>query len=234
MPLVSSFSAASKRGFAGLGAQQYYSNLFVASQSDNITMPANSSLAPGTAAFTIEFFIYLNSVGAQQTVFSCGHTTTVPPYGFNIIVWTNGTLRITWPNSLGTTQTYASTTAISTGSWSYVVFTRRSTAIGDSQWYINGSSNTAGRVDGSFSGASSLATVIGRTRNSSNYLDAYLSNLRYRVGVGVSSSSVPTAPLTADANTVLLTCQSSTIIDNASPPNTLTNNGVTISTLNPF
>lgn len=234
MPLVSSFSAASKRGFAGLGAQQYYSNLFVASQGDEISMPVNSSLSPGTAAFTIEFFIYLNSVGVQQTVFSCGYTTALTPSGFNIYVYIDGTLRIQWINSSGSPQSYSSTTAISTGSWSYVVFTRRSSLAGGSQWYINGSSNTAGQVNRTFSGASSLATVIGRTRNASNYLDAYLSNLRYRVGVGVSSSSVPTAPLTADANTVLLTCQSSTIIDNASPPNTLTNNGVTISTLNPF
>lgn len=228
MPIISSLASASKKGFEGLGLPVYYSNLFVSSQTDYISMPASSNLAPGTSAFTIEFFIYPNSA-IYQTIFSCAYSSGFTD-GFEIAIDSTGVPRLVKESS-----TYVSSIAITSGAWNYVCFTRRSTGSNNSQFFINGSAATAATVGNNFSGPSSYNTTIGIRRNVlTTPANAYISNLRYRIGVGLSSAPVPTAPLTDDADTRLLTCQSSTIIDNATPPNTLTNNGVTVSTIAPF
>ena len=80
--------------------------------------------------------------------------------------------------------------------------------------------------------------LLGGNNSDSNRLNAIISNLRYRVGTGVSSVTVPTAPLQNITNTKLLTCQSATIVDNSTANGgtgwTLTNSGATITTSNPF
>jgi hypothetical protein len=228
MPVISSIGAASKTGFAPRGLPVYYSNLFVSSQTDYISMPASSNLAPGASAFTIEFFIYPNSA-TYQSIFSCGYISGLTG-GFEIAIDGTGV-----PRLIKESSTYVSSVAISSGVWNYVCFSRRSTASNDSQFFINGTAATAATVTNNFSDPSLYDTTIGIRRNVlTTPANAYISNLRYRIGVGVSSAPVPTSPLTNDANTRLLTCQSATIVDNSSSPNTLTNNGVTVSTFNPF
>jgi hypothetical protein len=68
--------------------------------------------------------------------------------------------------------------------------------------------------------------------------NGYVSNVRWIKGTALYTASftVPTAPLTAIANTQLLTCQSATIIDNSTNNFTITNNnGATVSsTVTPF
>lgn len=228
MPVIASLASASKRGFEGMGSTVNYSNLFVSSQTDYISMPASSNLAPGNSAFTIEFFIYPNSA-TFQSIFSCGYISGLFG-GFEIAIDSSGI-----PRLIKESVAYISSIAITNGAWNYVCFTRRSTGSNDSQFFINGSAATAATVNNNFSDPSLFDTTIGVRRNLlTTPANAYISNLRYRIGVGVSSAPVPTSQLTRDANTRLLTCQSATIIDNASPPNTLTNNGVTVSTLSPF
>jgi hypothetical protein len=228
MPIIASLASASKRGFEGLGSAVYYSNLFVSSQTDYISMPASSNLAPGNSAFTIEFFFYPNSA-TYQSIFSCGYLSGSFG-GFEIAIDGTGI-----PRLVKESVTYVSSIAINSGAWNYVCFTRRNTSAGGAQFFINGSSATAAQVNNNFTDPASFNTTIGIRRSAlTTPANAYISNLRYRIGVGVSSAPVPTSPLTNDANTRLLTCQSATIVDNASPPNTLTNNGVTVSTIAPF
>jgi hypothetical protein len=65
----------------------------------------------------------------------------------------------------------------------------------------------------------------------------YISNFRILRGAFAYTGNytVPTAPLTAIANTVLLTCQSNKIVDNSTNAIALTRNGdVSVRSLNPF
>jgi hypothetical protein len=232
MPIISSIGASSKTGFAPRGLPVYYSNLFVKAQTDYISMPASANLAPGTSAFTLEFFVYLNTF-TYQSIYSTGFSASAST-GFEVTIDSSGFCNLVKYSTGGTLSLFVSTTAVSAG-WNYVVLTRRSTASSDSQWFINGAAANTGTISNDFSAPSTLTTNIGARRSTlTTPADAYISNLRLRIGVGVSSVTVPGNPLQPDANTRLLTCQSSTIIDNAPSPNTLTNNGVTVSTFNPF
>jgi len=65
------------------------------------------------------------------------------------------------------------------------------------------------------------------------YFPGYISNVRYVRGNAVYDPSggnitVPTSPLTATSNTLLLTCQSGAIKDSSTNSSTITNNGVTV------
>lgn len=231
MPIIASLASASKRGFEGLGSAVYYSNLFVRTEADYISMPASSSLAPGNSAFTVEFFIYPNS-NNYQSIFSCGYISGSSG-GFEIAIAYTGSALIV--QLVKESFSYNSSITVNLGAWNYVCFTRRNTLEGGTQFFINGSADTASRMTNNLTDPATLNTTIGIRRSAlTTPANAYISNLRYRIGVGVSSAPVPTSPLTNDANTRLLTCQSATIVDNASPPNTLTNNGVTVSTIAPF
>lgn len=233
MPIIASLASASKRGFEGLGSAVYYSNLFVRTETDYLSIPANSDLSPGTSAFTIEFFIYPNTTPAYQSIFSCGLSGT-SSQGFEIAL-TGTTLQMAKYTTGGSFNAYNSTLSVTALAWNYIVLTRRSTANNDTQWFVNGTGDSLGTANNDFIAPTSLNTTVGVRRSTlTNPTDAYISNLRYRIGVGLSSAPVPTSPLSDDANTRLLTCQSATIIDNATPPNTITNNGVTVSTLTPF
>lgn len=233
MPIITTLASASKKGFEGLGLPVYYSNLFVRTETDYLSIPANADLSPGTSAFTVEFFIYPNTTPAYQSIFSCGNSGT-SSQGFEIAL-TGTTLQMSKYTTGGSFNPYNSTLSVTALAWNYIVLTRRSTANNDTQWFVNGTADTAGTASNNFTAPSTLNTTIGIRRSVlTGPTNAYISNLRYRIGVGLSSAPVPTAPLTDDAYTRLLTCQSSTIIDNATPPNTITNNGVTVSTIAPF
>jgi hypothetical protein len=70
-----------------------------------------------------------------------------------------------------------------------------------------------------------------------NYFPGYISNLRILNGTALYTSNftVPTAPLTAIANTSLLTCNADTIVDSSTNNFTITNNGgATVSSVVPF
>jgi hypothetical protein len=69
------------------------------------------------------------------------------------------------------------------------------------------------------------------------YFPGYISNLRIVNGTALytSSFSVPTVPLTAIANTSLLTCNSATIVDGSTNNFAITNNNTaTVSSITPF
>ena len=68
---------------------------------------------------------------------------------------------------------------------------------------------------------------IGNYAGGSNYFNGLISNARYIKGTALYTANFapPTSPLTAVANTQLLTLQNSTIIDNSGTSNTITNTG---------
>jgi len=183
MPIIASLASASKRGFEGLGSAVYYSNLFVRTETDYLSIPANSDLSPGTSAFTIEFFIYPNTTPAYQSIFSCGLSGT-SSQGFEIAL-TGTTLQMVKYTTGGSGNSYNSTLSVTALAWNYIVLTRRSTANNDTQWFVNGTADTAGTASNNFTAPSTLNTTIGIRRSVlTNPANAYISNLRYRIGVG--------------------------------------------------
>ena len=130
----------------------------------------------------------------------------------------------------------SSAAAITLNTWYHLAFVRSGSGANNFSIYINGVRDGQMTYTGTFQ---NTPTTIGGTNNlASTYFPGYISNLRILKGTALytgASFSVPTAPLTAIANTALLTCNADTIVDSSTNNFTITNNnGATVSSVSPF
>jgi hypothetical protein len=172
-----------------------------------------------TGNFTIESWVYFTATGTTGHIFNFG-TNNSNRY----MVWISNTGKFNIGACVGGTYTLNdSTFTPSINTWYHVAYVRSG---GTSYLYVNGTQvgTNSAAID------SGTAWCIG-TQNygpaAGDYWKGYISNFRVVNGTAVytASFSVPTAPLTAIANTSLLTCNAATIIDNSSNNFTITNNG---------
>jgi len=207
-------------------AGSYYSNYFDGS-GDYLTTPNNAALNPATGDFTIEAWVYLASLGTSKSIVS---TYNNAPTGYwDWQVKTNNVLELSRDSGA---VIITGATALTANTWIHVAVSRSGTSV---KQFINGVLDTTNTSSGSLS--SSNATAIGSTVNNINNFYGYISNLRLVKGTAVYTSAFtpPTAPLTAVANTSLLTCQSKSFVDNSTNNFTITKSGDTaVRAFNPF
>ena len=159
---------------------------------------ATTALGLSTGNWTVEFWIYWNSVasgaaidmrtsggGASQTKF----TTFLSSSG-NFSFLTSNTNRITQ--------------AVTVGQWYHIAIVKNS---GSTKMYVNGTANATTYTDTNDYGSSSQLTLgsVGDTPGS-NWMNGYISDIRVVVGTAVYTGNFTptTTPLTAIANTTLL------------------------------
>jgi hypothetical protein len=217
----------------------YYSNYFDGSI-DNLTIANNSALNLSGGDFTIEAWIYLTALPAVNgssartaTIAQYGSTTTGQGYEFNVDLTTN-TLAL---GSIGTGNSASASFTFNLGAWYHVAVSRSS---GTDRLFVNGVSLTltTNTFPNNSSPSGFLRIGAGRLFTSYDHdFPGYISNLRIVKGTGVYTSSFTpsTTPLTAIANTSLLTCQSDRVVDNSTNNFSITRNGdVSISSFDPF
>jgi len=195
----------------------YYSNYFDGT-GDNLTFPNSAQFAFGTDSFTIEFWI---NAPSNNDKFILGGRGAV------------GTMHITtggFSSTVGVLRYVGSSTIVS------------SSVITDDRWHHcaivrNGSTNITLYVDGVSVGTGTDSTnytttsgtwIIGKNDTSdANYITGYISNFRIIKGTALYTSNFTpsTSPLTAVANTSLLTCQSNRLIDTSNNNLTITRTG---------
>lgn len=225
MPILSAFGAAKVLGGSYNAPLVNYSYDF--DGSSYITVPSSAQFAPGSGDFTVEFFIYMRSApSATLGILDFGEGSGIR----KMLVGFNTARKAIVSSSFGT---YTASSAISLNTWTFVTISRLT-----SRLYMFYGSTSVQNIAYLATLSNQDGARIGGTMYTSERLNGIISNLRFRVGVGVSSPTVPTAPLTNVANTKILTCQSSTIIDNSTANSgsgwTLTNSGATVTTANPF
>jgi len=200
---------------------------------DYLTIANNAALDPNTDSFCIECWVYITSTNGANQGFGAKGTVGIDGYVFYV----NPSLRLEfeWIDA-GARAITGGTLAVD--SWNHVAVVRNSGVI---RLYLNGvgaASSTACTTDIN----SDNNLDIGRAR-SGNPILGYISNYRMTKGAlpsgydaTISTLPVPTAPLTAISGTVLLTCQSSTFIDNSPNafPITVNGNAYTLTFANPF
>lgn len=190
----------------------YYSNYFGGS-SDYLSLPANANTVLGSNDFTFEGWMYFNDVSSDHSLMYWN--ANISGYAAVYVKQTSGKWAF-WVSTSGgawAVQQNALGSTIVPGTWYHVAVVRIATNI---KLYINGSDITAG----GYSVSGSLMTTytmnqIGVYNTSSNLMAGYISNLRLVNGTGIYTTTFtpPTTPLTAVANTALLTCQSNRFID---------------------
>ena len=197
-----------------------------------LTVASNTALQLTTGDFTIEGWIYTNSFTNSPSIYYKRATRTIFAHvGIGTI--SAGRLALLVSNAAGSAWTIndsSSMPVMSTNTWYHFALVRNGNNI---QMYLNGTqyinstaitSATTIRDDGS---AVSIGAAAADGGGISLPYDGYISNLRIVKGTALYANTgfIPTPPLTAVGNTVLLTCQSSTIIDNSLNAFAITNTG---------
>ena len=204
-------------------AAGYWSNYFNGT-TDYLTGPSNAALSAGTGAFTFETFFYVNSFPYNSLLFY----TQTGSSGLQIGRRDSGS--VDWGVAqAGVAWVLTSTTLPTVGQWNHMVVVR------------NGSNNMSLFLNGIRLASTATSYNFNQNGFLTGYVcDGYLSNTRYVVGTAVydptsTTLTVPTAPLTAITNTVLLTCQSNYFKDSSSNNFALTITGTpSVQPFSPF
>jgi len=195
-----------------------YSNYFDGT-GDYLTA-SGANLALGAGNFTVEGWVYLTGYNGGAAAYT------------GIGSYPDSTALMFYINASGAySVNVGASDLITTGTaplntWIHFAVVRSSTGSNGLTLYINGISVATATSATNFT---STNAVIGRTgvSTNSNLMLGCLSNIRVLVGTALYTANFtpPTAPLTAITNTQLLTCQSSTFVDNSTNNFALTANG---------
>lgn len=183
-----------------------YSGYFDGS-GDYITAPSNAAFDFGSGDFTIEMWVNPSSHPSETLPISRVYDGS-GNYSF-AAYFTSGTVKFLY-NGLTTIST---STVLSLYTWSHIAYVRSGTTL---TIYVNGVSAGSGTISGSIT-ASSYAVGVGARYDGSFPFAGWISNARIVKGTAVYTSAftVQNYPLTAISGTSLLTCQSTTFIDNS-------------------
>ena len=192
---------------------------------DYLNTPSNAAFALGTGDFTIECWIYVTAafgttgsgrgaIISNRTAASSNTSFVLQHYNGKIYFGTVNT--DVWPAGSNTT--------LSINTWYHVAVTRSS---GTVRLFLNGVSDATAVTGDTTNFSDTSATYIGCDGSYGGPLyqyTGYISNVRIVKGTAVYTSNFTplTSPLTAIANTSLLTCQSPTFIDNSTNNFTIT------------
>lgn len=203
-----------------------YSNYFDGT-GDYLSVPTNIALDFSTGDFTVEGWVLPNALASDWFFISASgsggffvgySSTTILGFGF-------GRAGVAWDYRVAGSATV--------GVWQHVAVTRSGTSM---RIFVNGTQVGTTQTISTAYNLGTTSTTIG-SQGANYYLNGYISNLRVVKGTAVYTANFTpsTTPLTAIANTSLLTCQSSTIIDNGPNAFTITVTGDTnVFAFNPF
>jgi hypothetical protein len=149
----------------------------------------------GTSNFTVEFWVYFNSVASGQTVAGRHNITSAGDWA--IYTATNGNLNY-YLSSTGSTWNLAnqvSIGSISVGTWYYVALVRNGSVFTPYIGTTPGSAPTAGTTTTT---ASALATItqdltVAASNDSLTFLNGYVQDFRFTVGAARPITTVPSA-----------------------------------------
>jgi hypothetical protein len=166
---------------------------------DYLTVPDNAAFDFGSGDFTISAWVYPQGAGG---IIDQGGGGASSNRSFEIYMSSASSISNAYISSDGTYQAgYNLTGTTVPNAWNFVEFTRAS---GTLRLFVNGVQQSS--VSANVTIFNSTATVaIGNTsENAVNPYTGYISDVRVLKGTGSATSTVPTAPLTAIANTSLL------------------------------
>ena len=206
---------------------QAWSNYFDGT-GDYLTAPSNSAFAFGTGDFSIEAWVYPQGTQNYNTI-----AATNSSGSYQTGRWwfeysqTRGFAFVTGSVS------YVQACTVNLNVWTHIAVTRSGTSL---RFFLNGVQQ--GSTQTASDDLNTTTTcAVGALANGVQPFTGYISNARIVKGSAVYTANftVPTTPLTATANTSLLTCQSNRFIDNSTNAFAITRAGDTsVQPFSPF
>jgi hypothetical protein len=195
-----------------------YSNWFDGT-GDYLTAPNAAWMDLGTGSFTMECWVQFNTVGSTQMIVSSNYNAGTGGGGWAFLYRQDNT---TLKFSCNSNVSYEKTWSPAAGTMYHVAVCRSGT---DLRLFVNGVQlGTTSTSSDNISGSSLL--FVGSNVSNPLPINGVISNMRIVTSALYTANfTPPTAPLTAITNTQLLTCQSSTFVDNSTNNFTITANG---------
>lgn len=179
---------------ASWSAATYGGSGYFDGSGDYLTAPSNIVDFAAGQAFTVEFWVYLSSISTAQTITQGGaNTLSLAVSGGQVLYGKAGVIDLLVGTMAAANQ------------WVHIAVGRNSS--NTSRLWVNG---TSVATSGSDTYSYNAATMyIGSNANPGNYVNGYISGFRVVkgsdvYGVGNTSITIPTAPLTNITNTSLL------------------------------
>jgi hypothetical protein len=173
---------------------------------DSLSVASNAAFTLGTADFTLEFWLYPTSATQRNITFP---TVGAP------ILYMNASSQLQFEN-YGAPPSINTTSTLRLNAWNHCVASRVS---GTTRLFINGVegvSSTAFSATNFVQSSVNIGTDAGTT-----FCNGYMADVRIVKGSGVTSVTVPTAPLTNITNTSLLLNYTNAGITDATAKNDL-------------
>lgn len=160
--------------------------LLTRSMSQNATLADTGTFQMGAGNFTIEGWLYLNTIGINQTIWS---KSTSGSQVFEAQINTANKVLF----YLNNVAAFTSSTALTTGTWYALAFTRSGTTV--TMW-LNGVSDGTGTSSANVSSGGNAFLFSGTAATGANfYIDGYEDEWRVTKGVSrYSGSYTPTGP----------------------------------------
>ena len=203
-----------------------WSNYFNGS-GDKLSAGTNAAFALGSGDFTVESWFYLNNTATAMCMFENRPSNTAT--GINMFVNYSAAGQVQYRDSTG--APISSSITVSAGTWNHYALVRNGSTI---TLWINGQS--AGTVTKTTT-FTDTTCVLAQDQGGGFNFGGYLSNFRIVKGTAVYTSAFTpsTTPLTAIANTSLLTCQKNRFVDTSSNAFAITFAGApTVQRFTPF
>lgn len=203
-----------------------------------VSSGSDADFGIGTNDFSYEGWFYINSL--------TGFTTYSSGFGLGANTANANTLRLILRDTgagnaivgyFVTTRVLVSSTIFETGQWNHIAICRSGSTM---SMFYNGTRIATATYTTDINSGNATNAYVGHTGTNTEGFLGRVSNVRFVNGSSAydatsTSITVPTEPLTAIANTKLLTCQSNRFIDNSPSAHAM---GVSydpkISAFNPF
>lgn len=187
---------ASGTGGAGLSADAYGdpNGYVLDGYNTGLYLTGSGSTFGFTDDFTLEAWVYLDSISANNTLFRMGNWSLIGHKGTGSPSSTTGTWVLFLPNAddtnMGSTQNQTLFTGLTTGSWKHIAVTKSGNTY---RGYVNGSQTSVDIVDTT---AGALASDVFRLGLTGSYgWDGKMQDVRFTKGVAryTSNFTPPTA-----------------------------------------
>ena len=196
-----------------------------------INLAAPAALAFGSSNFTIEMRVNFTTISADAIFYDARPVSTnglYPVVGF-------GSATKKFRYYVSTADRILSDVIVESNRWYHLVVSRSG---GVTRMFVDGVEQTSTYTDANVYLLGASRPIIGADgfNTASGNFRGYMYDLRVLVGTGVTSVTVPTAPLDNIANTRLLMCKSNRIFDysNANYALTVTGTGAKVIPFSPY
>jgi len=148
----------------------------------------------GTTPFTIEFWVYMNSLAARGTVAARNNGSTAAGSQFDLNIETTGQINIAFYTGSTTITINSATSIITTGSWIHVALSKDGS--GNYKIFVNGTQSGTTVTNTSSINSPTIPMTIGAQNTSGGVsLNGYIDDLRITRGLAryTANFTAPTA-----------------------------------------